>query len=394
MPDASSCNFCFGYRDLVSFQHASGNAKAAWDTFALTAPRQGYAAVWESALVGHRIEGTPEDKVIAWARQDAWRQAGDGSSPAATFLLRAAVMDRVPSPDMVAAIAALERPVWLLDNQYRQVVRENLSGQGQPVLGPKTVDNATLPLNVFSSSKKSRIKSDLLALAEAYPALRAGDYAAAYAVLQPVADAFDLSLTPTGYLLPYYAIAGAKSGHTAEVEKLMAGFTPDKQGMDYQLARAVLAATAGRSAEALDALNLALYRRRPGQERPLTYDFEYCDISEWLFLLTKDRKYADVALKLAKANERVQPWISWSYAMDARLNTNATEKRRALGMAAYLDRQSERLKDFPKAEIDVALKSLENSNPFLKPPGKAGAGAQARGPAVNTIRSTQMARKS
>jgi hypothetical protein len=51
--------------------------------------------------------------------------------------------------------------------------------------------------------------------------------------------------------------------------------------------------------------------------------------------------------------------------MDAKLSDKGPERNRAIAMAYYLDRNSERLKTVPKREIDGGVKEFGPRNPFL-----------------------------
>jgi hypothetical protein len=51
--------------------------------------------------------------------------------------------------------------------------------------------------------------------------------------------------------------------------------------------------------------------------------------------------------------------------MDAKLSGPSPERGRAIAMAYYLDRNSDRLKSIPKAEIASAVKQFGPKNPFL-----------------------------
>jgi hypothetical protein len=51
--------------------------------------------------------------------------------------------------------------------------------------------------------------------------------------------------------------------------------------------------------------------------------------------------------------------------MDAKLSGEGPERRHAIAMAYYLDRNSERLKTVPKLEIENAVKEFGQKNPFL-----------------------------
>ena len=66
--------------------------------------------------------------------------------------------------------------------------------------------------------------------------------------------------------------------------------------------------------------------------------------------------------------EAFSPWYAWPYAMEAKLSTNKGERGRAIAMACYLDKRSERLAKVRKSEIDAAVKAFANRNPFLRAP--------------------------
>jgi hypothetical protein len=57
--------------------------------------------------------------------------------------------------------------------------------------------------------------------------------------------------------------------------------------------------------------------------------------------------------------------------MEAALTSNATDRKRAIAMAHYLDPKSARLSAFKKAEIEEAVRTDGRSNPFLKVPEEA-----------------------
>jgi hypothetical protein len=51
--------------------------------------------------------------------------------------------------------------------------------------------------------------------------------------------------------------------------------------------------------------------------------------------------------------------------MEAKLSRGGPDRDRAIAMAYYLDRNSERLKTIPKREIERAVKEFGPRNPFL-----------------------------
>jgi hypothetical protein len=355
------------YRDHFGLLHAMGQSQQAWDGFKaivqIDAPH-----VWETALVGHQREGASESQIGTWSAQEPMRSAGKKQGYAAMYVLRAGLTDRIPTNQLPALIAALERPVWRLENQYRDVVRQSGGGGiDHAILGPNSPDAVTVPRGALEGTKKARVKSDLVYTAEAYGALRSGEFASARGLLQEAAGLYDTRNESLGYLLPYYAFAAARSNDTAAVEALLEKFTSQYRRFDYHLAKAVLAGIAGSHDEAARHANLALYRRSFTEDRPIFPEYQFAEICEWLFEATRNPRYRALALDWARKNQVFQPWFAWAYAIEAKLSTNPHERRRAIALAYYLDRNSARLARLPQGEVKAAVKEYAGRNPFLRP---------------------------
>ena len=364
---ATRYNSSYGYRDYLGLLHIMGYSKDAWDAFNYLANQSGRPHIWETALVGHRHDGLTESALIAWARQDSNRSLGYMGNDAARYLLRAVVIDRSPSDAAISAIAELDTPVWSVPTTRDLTVRVSKDGQMEYVLGPESSENSTLPINVFARAKKVRIKSDLVYFAEAYKALHEKNYEASRSLFEEAAGKYNFSQISLGYMLPYAAFAAAKSGKTELIEKKLAAYKPGRLDFDKILSEAVLTGIAGKSEESLRLLRLALYRRPYTEGRPVFTEYEYAEIAEWLFEATGNTGYRDIALDWAKKCQKTQPWHAWAYAMEAKLSNDAGGRQVAIGIANYLDPNSERLKSIPKAEIEAAVNSFRN--PFLVKPG-------------------------
>lgn len=354
------------YRDYLAFLHAMGYSKEAWDGFNALVGQLSQPQIWESALVGHRLAGAPEQDILAWVNQDALRNAGDQSSYAANYLLRAVTTDRIPGELTAAAIGKFDRPVWRVTGTYIHTVKASADGHKHYVLGPSAGEGSYLPGGLFEQSEKVRVKSDLEYFAQAYRMLQTGDHEGARALLEETSELYGMGQASQAYMLPYLAFAAAKAKNTAGVEKLLAGFQPKQQQFDYFLAKAVILAIGGNANEAIPLLKTTLYKRPVTESRSMFTDYEYAEIVEWLYVSTKDVRYRALALDWARKCEKTQPWHAWAYAMEAKLSREGPDRRRAIAMAYYLDRNSERLKTVPKREIENAVKEFGPGNPFLK----------------------------
>ena len=361
----------FGYRDYIGLLHAMDHSAEAWDAFNALVAQMDKPEIWETPLVGHRRAGASESEIVQWVGSDPVSKSGY----AGMYLLRAGVTDRVPSPDLAAAVAAVERPVWKLETRNAfdgYIVRGSPDGV-QHLLNSKEIPGESkeppggiLPLGLLGNGMKSHVKSDLVYFAEAYRLMQSGDYRKAKALLDEALALYDARITEVGYLLPYYAFAAARSGDTRSLAAQLEKFEPPYQRFDYYLARAVTAGFAGKTSESLRDLKLALYRRPFTRNRPVYSEYEFGEIAEWLFQATKKRNYREVALNWAKSVEQFSPWFAWPYAMEAGLATSDGDRERAIAMAFYLDPKSERLRRIAKSEINAAVKAFAGRNPFLR----------------------------
>jgi hypothetical protein len=356
----------YAYRDYLGMLHAFGATEEAWAGFAALLPALNQPQTWDSALVGHRREGASEAAIAAWAAKEPMRSAAGFIAYAPTHVLRAAVTDRTPSPNFAAQLAALERPVWQLQNPERTVVRAGGEGDFHVVLGPITLGDGTLLPGMFDQTQKARVKSDLVYYAEAYVAIRGGKFDAARALLEQAAALYDMRNPSLGYLLPAYAYAAARAGNTVAVEKLLDSFPMSHRRFDYELARATIAAIGSKPEQALRSLDLALHRRPFTEGRPIFTEYQYGEVCEWLSDATGDTRYRALALDWAKQNQLMLPWMAWPYAMQASLAADAAERGAAIAMTNYLDPKSERLSRLPKDEVINAIKTYSARNPFRR----------------------------
>lgn len=366
MERARRYNDSYAFRDFLGMLHAKGQSTRAWEGFGQLVRESKRPHVWESALVGHHVGKTTEAQVVRWAQQDQFKGLGANQNAAAVYLLRFACTDRTPTAALVQELHGLDNPTWQLDGYHDLVVRAPV-GTGTGVIAGPTVGGhgAVLPIGVFDRVKKHQVRSDLAYFAQAYRALQLKDYAGAKAVFDEASKLYDFSDTSI-YILPYYAMAAAKAGDLAGVEAMLK-VREARRGFDGNLARAVLAAVAGNTDQALESLRLARYRRPHTEDRPLLTQYTLGEIAEWVAEQTGDGRIRQFALEWVQKAQQFEPWHAWAYAMEARLTQIPEQRQRAIAMTQYLDPLSQRLSTFGAAEISAAVKAYKGRNPFLAP---------------------------
>jgi hypothetical protein len=140
-------------------------------------------------------------------------------------------------------------------------------------------------------------------------------------------------------------------------------------GLVYKalLTKAILAAGKKENDEALRALQQAFNIHPFTGSRLFDTWYELVETCEWLYVNFGDKRYLDLGMKWAKSYQVIQPMYSWAYAFEAKYAQNTEARKRALALALYLDRNSERIANIPESEKQNARKWLEYNNPFTKP---------------------------
>jgi len=363
------------YRDYLGLLHATGHSKEAWAGFNTLVRELQAPYIWETVLVGHHVAGLTEAQVTEWARQDEYRSIGDRVSYAINYLARFATTDRVPSEKLASVITDLDRPTWQFDTGQRSVVRPGVDDKDMWVLGPADAITASgvLPTGLLNGGgPKHRVRPALSYFVEGYRDLKLGQFQEAKRVFDEAAGLYDMANVQSAYMLPYYALASAQAGSDVSgVEQILVRFNPTEQLLDYHLARAVLEAVAGKHSNALASLKLARYRRPNTEESAPLTQFTYADICENLFQITGNAEIRRAALDWARSREKAEPWQSWSYALEATLTLDSSDRQRAIAMTYYLDPNSAHLASFSKSEIEAAVRQFGSANIFLRKRGGA-----------------------
>ena len=358
-------NDSYRYRDYLGMLHASGQSQSAWAAFTALIRELPKPHLWETALVGHHISGISEAEVVAWVQQENVKNTAERTNTAARYLVRFTTTDRIPPQDIPAQIDKIDHRVMQFKVPNPPVVPPSKDASKSVVPGPAVGERQAASPGVPETPKKHRPRTHLAHFAEAYRALKLGEFEVARKDFDDAAKVSDMN-EQSLYQLPYYALAAAKAGDVAGVEGILQRVKPEQQRFWYNLSKAVLAAVAGKTDDAMQLLVLARYRRPNTEKWPLLTQYVFGEITELLALTTGNPKIRDLAIDWARQNQRSEPWQSWSYAIEATLTTNALDRQRAIAMLHYLDPLSLRLSAFKKPQIDEAVRIHGKSNPFLK----------------------------
>lgn len=364
---ANAYNNVSGYRDYLALLHVLGASADAWKGFSQLHSSFDSPQIWVSALVGHGHDGANEKVVRAWLLRPEIRTAKFQNR---TFASYYAVLwnatDRMPAHDLGQLVEQLEGPPT-----------GHIDSDGVSLLVPGRTESSaqdSIRPSPFRAGKALKlpqgtpIKSKMAYFADAFVALRYGDYGDAVTKFVSLADHYPIEDSPYGgkreaYPLAYFAYAAAKTGDTVGLEAYVRGLDA-KYSFDAWLAKAFFAG-ARQDVEAASAALETAFRNMPvSDDRPMLAEFQYAEACEWLYQDTHDPRFLTTLLDWAKRHQKIRPAYAWAYAMQYAYEKDAQERRRVLAMAYYLDPAAAHIQKASKDELSQARAWLRDNKPF------------------------------
>lgn len=313
-------------RDYLSLIYGMGAGKQAWPLFDSVVGRISDFPLWTAARIGHRIDGAADGEIAQWsARPDIRKGLG---AEAGEKLLAFYLMDRELSPEIAEKIREAERSALS-------------AGLGAP---------------------RSGFASDLYSL---HHHVRKGDWDGAAAVIKGPAQFFQSSVTLQETALPDMAWASVKAGIGHRFLPFLEARAA-AEPFGYRLAQGLFNGANGQHEEAVRFLKSATWRipYSYDRDRPIDPWYQYVDACERLYADSKRAEYREMAIEGARRHQRIRPLDGWAYAVEAKYSDDPAARLRALGLALYLDRRSERISGISEEEKGKAREWLEKNNPF------------------------------
>jgi len=346
-------NDAFDYGYFMYLLHVLGEGKAAWNSFESLLNKASDPYLWLGPFIGHRIEKTPQEKIVSWAMEpDHVDISGKGNtgpySMSVWYLFQAFAIDRAVT---AASFKAFEKfPsqqefIFLRINQY---------------LTLKSFDKDLIAKQIFNSPQMIDLRhiSDDDAFWFPYQMLSTAFYS------NSVTKYFK---TRMGRLLTW------ADNDLKQIE--LAKGEPDYNGrFNYYLALSIYEARLGDYNNSLQHIKNAFYYLPTIDARFLPPLYQLTELCEWLSKLTGKDMYLNYALQLVEHYKRVQIMHPWSYAFEAKYSKNPKIRQRSLGYAMYLDPGSYWISTISTKRKQNAKKWFKSNNPFehKKPEAKNG----------------------
>jgi hypothetical protein len=349
------------YRNALVWLHGFGKSDEAWTGFSQVMASFEDPAVWTSALAGHRRAGLDEAGARAWMLRPEIRNASShGRQFAQYYAILFNATDRMPPPDLGKLIDQIEgKPVWKTSDQGdAQKPSTDMAGYFESVSPSRFRRGKVKPL-----PPGTPIRSRLALFADAYADLRYGRFDAAVSEFVNMADHYPVEFGDTGFALPYFSWAAAKTGDKIGLEAFVLSWKAE-WSFDYWLSLAFFAGVR-HDVPAADAALARAFRVRPSSDkRAILTQFQYAEACEWLYKETSDVRFRSDLVEWAKKWQRVRPVDAWTYSMQYTYETAPDQRLRALAMTMYLDPASPRISGATKAERASAQAWLHDHNPF------------------------------
>ncbi len=318
----------WGLSDAAYASFLIGDPNEGWRTFYEASKQIEDARPWVAAVAGHRIAATSDDELIGFAKH--WKSlSGDAAAEAALrqqFVFSALMLDRAPG-----------------DKTFAYVVT-TAGNTADPIYAP---------------------------LATGYRAFKRGDYAGAIEHLTKLTEV-SIRQSPTAQqqgalAMPYLTASLVKVGRGPEARAVLTDFQK-RAGRDfyYLLGSAYLQGLSGDTRAGLDNLWQAQLSWPDMGKVSIPPPFQLLESAEKLYELTGDARYKEALLDMARRQRVMWPWW-WAYAFEAKYASDPRDREAALGVALFLDPQSEHLAGFNEAQRKRAQRWFAANNPFKRP---------------------------
>jgi len=315
----------WGLTVAASLLFLTNRNEEGWRAFQLGTTQFNDSRAWEAALLAHRKASTPPNELVAFAKQ--WKTMTGSSTQEAMlrhhFLFNMLLVDRPVSDEtlrLFLSVAGADGDAYF------------------PVLAP------------------------------GYSAFRRGNYSEALNRLSRLNETLaqqSIALKkPMTLTLPYVTLSLLRTGKLAEAEALLRSYRERvARDFHYLLAEAYLQDSQGRPDQALALLWEAFFSQPEAVNLAVRPNFQILETTERLLELSGDSRYRHLLLEMAQRMGRGWPG-SPAYPFEAKYAVDPSEREHALGMALYLDPQSEHIAGFDDLHRKRAMQWFAHNNPF------------------------------
>jgi hypothetical protein len=358
-------------RELISLMFAAGLDSSAWVALDRFQDRYQAHGVWVAALIGHRHAAIADGQVNRWYAQRIGNAVhGEDKDALRSYAFLEGFVDRIPTPQFPSAMKALASRSEVAVQGDGSLVLTGASSGAAARLGPGMFAHGKPVL----SAKDVEIPDRYATAAEALVEVSQARYSEAVSSFERLGRLYTIEQGNLSYVMPYYALAAARSGDHTGLQNALDAVPAKDQGYELILARAVLAALAGKRDQAMATLERAFHSWAYSQASHFPMSaYQYLATCTLIFEATGDDAYRQAALRLARPLRRLEPAFAFSHALVAYLSEDPSERTEALVAALYLDPASHWATEVPAPVLQAARDLLgRDGNPFSFTPRALG----------------------
>jgi len=311
---------------------------------------------WGSIAMNMKMAKSDSADLVNWLDKNTSDSSNSWGKSQVIF--RSLAEDRIPPDNLKQLVERYEgnQESYVKDNKYVYLIP---SGSKFHIkAGPDSYNN----FNLREISENTKIPSQLSMFAKAYTYLINEDYDKSLSTFIEYSKFYSNTNEYFKYTLPYFVWSHIKSDNTKKIEEYLKQL-PDDLSI-VKLSLALIYANKNEHDKAIQLMNDYVYSLESAAGSPFSNLYMFVEINEWVYAETGEQRYANLALKWAKHVQTITPFHAWSYAVEAKYETDPKTRLLALGIAIYLDAQSRRVNQFSLKTRQSAKKYAEKRNPF------------------------------
>jgi len=348
------------YTNLMEYMYVFGYYDLAEAIFKSIVKKFPGVNVWRAAILGQRSEGKTDEEIMAWFRDSPYRD-GLSEDNIVAHILELNINDRQVKENLPHIIEELVKAPSLKMDLPDLVEMYDDNSQGWVVVGPS---------EYFVKEKSNSLsgnevpKSDFVYFAEGYNAIKLSDYHVAERIFGEYLRFYDDKMRRFKYVLPYLTWSSLKVGNHDVIKSYLESFSDDQQDYYYYYSMGLISGSQGDHESAINYFNKAL--KKPGKiSGPISAGYLIVEMHEWLYLDSGEEVYRENLMEIVGLQSKLVPMVSLNYAVIAKYSKEKEERIKALAIAMYLDKGSERVSSFSEEDKKMANEWLENNNPFI-----------------------------
>ncbi|MEM7194679.1 MAG: hypothetical protein AAF402_07000 [Pseudomonadota bacterium] len=381
---ASRYSSFYRYRDFLSYLHLFGFSQDADATFYDLSSKSNDPNIWSAYLIGNRVRGSNLDQIV-----DDLLSHVEVHETLVDRAKRYIIMHVFTDRRVDDAVLQQTDKIFSRFHKYKDGITHRKIRKDSLIIALAPDIREQLISNKYEGAKL--MEEEYVPCSEEYIAcinIHNREVSDKYEIfIQAISDIqndkYDAALekfikyvlfyevekrssTLQTEVIPLITLVASKTGKAAAMSKFIESVQKDWgcETFECSLSRAILAVEGGDLSLSKKQLKEALFRVPYTEERAVYSWYLLALMSEWIYEQTGDQEFVEMALKWMKDYQVIHPIHSWAYSFEAKYSRNSDDRLRAIGIASYMDADSEWLKDVTDVERSSSEEWMRVNGPF------------------------------